>query len=112
VFLSNQNLPPAIRRLRRWYFLAALLPLPAAVLAHYRISLGNFVFCFPLAMFATIVLLRALERRMRQRAARVGYRLCPECVYPLEGDAGTCPECGRVFTIKELEFLWKRGDWV
>lgn len=118
MFFSLQNLPPAIYRLRRWHILALAWPIAdLARLLHVTGALhwvtlpawaksSSLTLSYPILMLGTGVFLFAIEHRIQRRAAAAGSRVCPECLYPLEGDAGTCPECGRGFTIEELKALW------
>lgn len=47
-------------------------------------------------------------QREHRRARMADGRRCWGCGYDLEGlsDAGTCPECGRAFTITDLRARW------
>ncbi len=118
MFFRFHNLPPAISRLRRWHLLAFVWPLAdLARLLHvtgvlHWVTLPPWAtsslitLSYPVLMLGTGVLLFATEHRIQRRAHAVDHRLCPECLYPLAGDTGNCPECGRPFTLPELKALW------
>jgi hypothetical protein len=51
----------------------------------------------------------------RRRARRVGWRMCPVCLYDLSGDGGSpaadstlivCPECGGRYEMDGLRAAW------
>ena len=78
---ANPRLPDAVRRLRLWYWLMALMPLVGVVKTTFRSSLpawtqrGDIVFLIPIAMILTIVLVRAVEGRLaRVTGARGRWR--------------------------------------
>lgn len=47
-----------------------------------------------------------------KRAAELKFRVCWECGYHLRGlgDEGTCPECGKTYTLAELREKWTAGQ--
>ena len=112
-WFDSSHLPPAINRLRRWYLLVPIPLIAGAVRSYYWWSLPTWakspwVSYWPvIAMITVIVVLRVLEVRLRRRARVADDRICPDCLYPLEGDAGICPECGRPFTISNLHDAWR-----
>jgi len=49
------------------------------------------------------------RRRSRRLIQSLGFRLCPRCRYDLSASPpdGACPECGRDYTVADLQSLWK-----
>ncbi len=60
-------------------------------------------------VFLHIVLDDKARRKFVARVADDEYRVCPQCGYLLSGlpDQGKCPECGRGYSIEELERIWR-----
>ena len=54
-------------------------------------------------------IVRRWYRRLALEVVKCDYRICPECLYSLGGnaDAGACPECGGEFTQDSLVAKWK-----
>ena len=48
--------------------------------------------------------------RVERLVTRAGFRICPECEYPLVDlpSEGQCPECGEAYTIADATDAWKR----
>jgi predicted RNA-binding Zn-ribbon protein involved in translation (DUF1610 family) len=63
----------------------------------------------PLFLVGHLVLSRRMER-LRKRLHAADWRLCTQCGQSLEGLAasGTCPECGRAYTVEQLRADWSR----
>jgi hypothetical protein len=57
-------------------------------------------------IMGTSAIVRVAERRLRSRAARAGFRLCPDCMYELAELKGKCPECGRPYLLGEVQSMW------
>jgi len=104
--------PMVLRRLRRWHFLALLCPASLLAMDLAGVHLPRWLFALYLVFvyLGGIVIIslvvRCLEQRLRGRAQAAGWRLCPNCLYPLEGNEGICPECGRAYTIDGLKRDW------
>ena len=49
------------------------------------------------------------RRRLTLQLESVSYRVCLYCMYSLQGhpDSGTCPECGRSYTVAHLKQRWQ-----
>lgn len=105
----------AIHRVRRWYALPLLIVtlltlqiwargvLPEWAHPKNTPWLPPMVIC---SAYGTGSLVRRTERRLRKKAEVAGWLLCPNWVYPLAGEAGKCPECGRAFTRRDLRDEW------
>lgn len=109
--LTGPRLPRAITRIRRWRILT-LVPLFAGIQVWIWASPYQRIarFCGLAALMAltlgALVLFWVLERRLRRRAEALNWRTCTHCLYPLQGDSGTCPECGHEFTHVRLIEDW------
>jgi hypothetical protein len=49
------------------------------------------------------------RERISEKLRRADYALCPDCMYPVEGDNGNCPECGAPFRLHEVVEGWLRS---
>jgi len=58
-----------------------------------------------IAIIGAVIQSSELGLRARAKAA-ADWRLCPECVYPVAGDEGICPECGREHSLESLKREW------
>jgi len=48
--------------------------------------------------------------RLRRTINKCDWLVCPKCDHDLRGLAGnpvTCPECGRVWTYRQIELSWE-----
>src|SRR5262245_7064117 len=107
-----RHLPGPIRRIKQLGTLAVsiftLAWIAWLVLGRQR-SLPRYFGCGWFAIYLTIPMFIGLaQQRVLARARRAGYRLCPECEYPLDlkNPKRTCPECGRPFNPNSLPRDW------
>lgn len=63
----------------------------------------------PAIMVLWMVFMAVWTFTIRRRIARHGGLLCPGCRYSLQGSpaVGTCPECGRTYSEKEVRAWWR-----
>ena len=56
-----------------------------------------------------LALILRWEKRLMARVYDSGYKLCPNCGYPLNKSTGatTCPECGVSCDMREVEDSWR-----
>lgn len=61
-----------------------------------------------LLLCSHLLMVRRRYRRLASEVSRSNYRVCPACLYSLDGsaDSGKCPECGAVFTQESLAASW------
>lgn len=108
---------PVLRWAYLWYYFSLLM---ALVLVLYRPFLSflrpilvwlEAPFVFPVLLIGSPVVGWVHESMIRRRAAKVGYFMCTDCGFELNGlpESGRCPECGELYSKPELEIEWKRG---
>lgn len=91
--------------------LAQLFNCPALLCWYFGRTYLMFMLLVP-GMVLMCVDLYVVRRRFKEfmiELIRSNYRVCPECLYSLNGiaDSGKCPECGAEFTPESLVARWE-----
>ena len=119
VMSIDAALPAPLRNARRGYLITfsigvvAMMTLLVLALLDVGPNLGNAppLTFFVLMLATTLIWDRSWKRALR-RAAAHDHLLCPDCLYDLRtlDDAGTCPECGRVYEHGAVRAQWVEAE--
>ncbi len=65
--------------------------------------------CLFLCVGYFYIILPRKYKKLKDELSKCNYRMCPECLYSLEGSVsdGHCPECGAQYIVDELENRWR-----
>lgn len=101
---TGKHKPPRLR----WLVLLWAVSVPVMIFGPPWI----YPFVIPLALGAVVwymLLYKRYEGGRLDRLRSIGFRVCPDCEYSLEGlaDRGACPECGAWYTPELLETRWR-----